>query len=156
MCAAGTELVDTIALVEMAFYAYHGAHPEERVLGQRFVVDLEADTDLQPAGRSDALDDTVDYGALYRTVRDAFPDRTLPGEPQEIRIEIDAEAARAELLGGRDDEAPVARAEIDEEIIRAHLRHLQHLVDDDLRCGYIYDVAPPFLGEGRRRESDKR
>ena len=46
--------------------------PEERTLGQRFLVDVEVDTDLHAAGRTDDLEQTVDYGALYRTVRDAF------------------------------------------------------------------------------------
>jgi 7,8-dihydroneopterin aldolase/epimerase/oxygenase len=41
-----------------------GALPEERERAQPLEVDLDVETDLRPAGRSDALDDTVDYGAL--------------------------------------------------------------------------------------------
>ena len=52
----------------MRFYAYHGVLPEERRLGQRFEVDLEIKTDLQKAGLSDELEDTLDYSRLFRLV----------------------------------------------------------------------------------------
>lgn len=38
--------------------------PEERTRRQPFELDLEVVADLGAAGRSDALGDTVDYGAL--------------------------------------------------------------------------------------------
>jgi dihydroneopterin aldolase len=60
---------DRIILEEMVFYGYHGVCPPERELGQRFVVDLELGLDLVPAGRSDALADTVDYVRVYEVVR---------------------------------------------------------------------------------------
>ncbi len=49
----------------MEFYGYHGALPEENVLGQRFFVDLVVETDLRKAGESDCLDDTINYAELY-------------------------------------------------------------------------------------------
>ncbi len=64
--------MDTIVLAEMAFFARHGHRPEERTLGQRFVVSLEVDADLRQAGERDALEETIDYGALFRTVKQAF------------------------------------------------------------------------------------
>jgi 7,8-dihydroneopterin aldolase/epimerase/oxygenase len=42
----------------------HGALPEERDRAQPFEVDLDVSADLGAAGRSDALADTVDYGAV--------------------------------------------------------------------------------------------
>ena len=60
---------DRIVLDGMTFYAYHGVNQEERELGQRFVVDLWAETDLKVPSRSDALADTVSYTDLYRTVK---------------------------------------------------------------------------------------
>ncbi len=65
---------DRISLAGMMFFAYHGARPEERTLGQRFVVDLDAWADLRAAGRSDALADTVSYSRIYRVVRDVMAD----------------------------------------------------------------------------------
>jgi dihydroneopterin aldolase len=62
--------VDCIRLNEMVFYGYHGVLPEERTLGQRFVVDVEMRTDLRRAGATDALEDTVNYADVYAAVRD--------------------------------------------------------------------------------------
>lgn len=41
-----------------------GALPEEQQRAQPLELDLDVRADLAPAGRSDALEDTVDYGAL--------------------------------------------------------------------------------------------
>ena len=61
---------DRILLEGMIFYGYHGTLALERELGQRFVVDVELHVDLQPAGRSDDLTQTVDYGEVHRQVRE--------------------------------------------------------------------------------------
>lgn len=45
-----------------------GALPEERDRGQPLAVDLDVEADLAPAGASDDLGDTVDYGALCDVV----------------------------------------------------------------------------------------
>lgn len=46
----------------------HGALPEEKDRAQPFEVDLDLVADLTAAGRTDALGDTVDYGAVAATV----------------------------------------------------------------------------------------
>jgi len=61
-------VTDTIAIAGMAFYAYHGLHPEEARLGQRFFVDLSVDVDLAPAHASDDYGETVGYDRLYAVV----------------------------------------------------------------------------------------
>ncbi|HUX86768.1 MAG TPA: dihydroneopterin aldolase [Chloroflexota bacterium] len=61
---------DRILLTGLTFYGYHGANPEERVQGQRFVVDVRLQLDLRPAGQSDDLAQTVNYSQVYRLVRD--------------------------------------------------------------------------------------
>ena len=60
---------DRIILEGMQFYGYHGVNPEERTLGQAYVVDLAVELDLSPAGKSDQLEDTVSYPRLYRLVQ---------------------------------------------------------------------------------------
>lgn len=62
-------MADHIRLNQMVFYGYHGVLPEERALGQRFVVDVEIRADLQPAGQSDNLERTLNYVDLYQTVK---------------------------------------------------------------------------------------
>lgn len=60
---------DHIILEGMTFYAYHGANPEEKEMGQRFMVDLQAELDLRAPGRSDNLAHTVSYTGLYQAVK---------------------------------------------------------------------------------------
>jgi len=60
---------DCIRLRDIVCYGYTGVLPEERILGQRFVVDLDLETDLQPAGASDNLADTIDYLGVIEQVR---------------------------------------------------------------------------------------
>ena len=61
--------MDRICLTGMEFYAYHGVMEEERRLGQRFVVDCVLSLDLSRAAASDDLTETVDYAAVYKTIR---------------------------------------------------------------------------------------
>jgi dihydroneopterin aldolase len=46
----------------------HGALPEEHSRAQPFAVDVDLAVDLSAAGRTDALADTVDYGAAAAVV----------------------------------------------------------------------------------------
>ncbi|MBD3291631.1 MAG: dihydroneopterin aldolase [Armatimonadia bacterium] len=62
--------MDTICIHNMSFYGYHGVAESERDLGGKFHVDVELRLDLRPAGESDALEDTVDYKAVYELVSD--------------------------------------------------------------------------------------
>ena len=70
---------DRILLTGMTFYGYHGVRTPEKELGQRFVVDLEMEFDLSAAGRSDDLNDTVNYSQVYRVVKEIMegPSRNL-------------------------------------------------------------------------------
>jgi 7,8-dihydroneopterin aldolase/epimerase/oxygenase len=55
---------DRILVRNLRVFAHHGALPEESERGQVFVIDLDLSLDLGPAGRSDDLERTVDYGGL--------------------------------------------------------------------------------------------
>lgn len=54
-----------IHLEDMEFYAYHGHYAEEKVVGNKFIVNISVRTNLDKAGDSDNLDDTVDYVKIY-------------------------------------------------------------------------------------------
>jgi dihydroneopterin aldolase len=56
--------LDRILLSGLRVRGHHGVLAHEAQLGQVFVVDLELALDLAPAGRTDDLDRTVDYGSL--------------------------------------------------------------------------------------------
>ncbi len=59
---------DRIRLKSMQFYGHHGVDAAERDLGGRFAFDIELVRDLTQPGRSDDLNDTVDYKAVYDLV----------------------------------------------------------------------------------------
>ncbi|XP_008809888.1 dihydroneopterin aldolase 2-like [Phoenix dactylifera] len=61
---------DKLILRGLQFHGFHGVKPEEKKLGQKFVVDVDAWLDLSEAGKSDNLSDTVSYTEIYRIVRD--------------------------------------------------------------------------------------
>jgi dihydroneopterin aldolase len=62
--------MDRILLSGLEFFGRHGCHEAEKQLGQRFIIDITLGCDLRRAGQTDALDDTVDYIAVYNAARD--------------------------------------------------------------------------------------
>jgi len=63
---------DRITLTGITGFGYHGALAPERELGQRFVADITMYLDLGPAGMSDDMSRTVDYGQLTQRVHEAI------------------------------------------------------------------------------------
>jgi dihydroneopterin aldolase len=59
---------DRLTIHHIAFRAACGVRPEERALGNDFVANVTLELDLRPAGRSDRLEDTVDYGQVATQV----------------------------------------------------------------------------------------
>jgi len=59
---------DTIHIKGIEFYGYHGDLPEERKLGQRYRVDVDLAFDCAPAGRSDRIEETLDYAAVAKRI----------------------------------------------------------------------------------------
>lgn len=58
-----------IRIEDMEFYAFHGHFKEEQIVGNKFLIDLEIETDLEPAGISDRLEDAADYTVVCRIVK---------------------------------------------------------------------------------------
>lgn len=53
----------------MEFYGYHGVNQEEKIQGQKFVVDLEINCSLLLPGQTDDLNDTVNYSQVYKLIK---------------------------------------------------------------------------------------
>lgn len=75
---AGATGTDRIELRGLELLGICGALPEERDRAQPLALDLDVELDLSVAGASDALVDTVDYGALC----DAVATVVTKGAPQ--------------------------------------------------------------------------
>ena len=63
--------MDQIHIRQLKLNVVIGVYPREREAPQPVIVDLALHTDLQVAGRSDQLTDTIDYAALVARVRKA-------------------------------------------------------------------------------------
>lgn len=61
--------MDSIEVSGIRGYGYTGFLPEERTLGQWFEVDLTLWLDLQPSGKSDDINNTVDYRQAIAIVK---------------------------------------------------------------------------------------
>jgi 7,8-dihydroneopterin aldolase/epimerase/oxygenase len=62
--------MDVIQLTGIRCYGYTGYLPEEQILGQWFEVDLRMSLDLAAAGRSDRIEETLDYRSVILAVKD--------------------------------------------------------------------------------------
>ncbi len=65
--------MDKIIIKNLRLFAYHGVNEEEKINGQNFALDIECKLDLEEAGISDCLDDTVSYAKIIKTVKRVFP-----------------------------------------------------------------------------------
>jgi dihydroneopterin aldolase len=91
--------MDRILLEGMVFSGRHGVTDAERARSQRFTVDVEVETSVRRAGRSDRITDTIDYRRLR-----AIAKQVIGGESAHL-IE-----ALAERIATRALEVPGVRA----------------------------------------------
>lgn len=84
--------MDKIILKDMAFYGYHGLLKEEIVLGQKFFIDIEIETDTKEAGINDDFTKTINYAEVYEITRKFTEDNRFN------LIEALAENIAAEIL----------------------------------------------------------
>lgn len=53
----------------MSFYGYHGVMAEEKVLGQKFFIDVILEVSLLAAGKTDNVENTVSYADVFEVVK---------------------------------------------------------------------------------------
>jgi dihydroneopterin aldolase len=59
-----------ISIEGMEFYAYHGCFKEEQIIGTRFLVDVQLETDTSEAEIADDLSKTVNYQSVYLVIKE--------------------------------------------------------------------------------------
>lgn len=57
-----------VALEGMEFYARHGYYEEERIIGNKYSVDVYITTDCSLAAENDKLEGTINYERIYEIV----------------------------------------------------------------------------------------
>jgi dihydroneopterin aldolase len=93
---------DVIALRGLACHGRHGVYADERRDGQTFIVDALLMLDIREAAASDALADTVDYGALAQALA-----AVVEGEPVDLLETLASRLVAVCLADRRVDEAEV-------------------------------------------------
>ncbi len=93
---------DRIEILAISAHGFHGVYPEERKNGQRFLVDLSLTPKSKKAGKSDSLEDAIDYSKVIELVNNI-----LTGEPVSL-IEHLAEIIANKVL----KEFPVKSIEV--------------------------------------------
>ena len=58
-----------IHLKGLKIYAYHGVLPQENKIGAEYTIDLQLKTDFTKAADTDQLEGTVNYAAVFETVK---------------------------------------------------------------------------------------
>ena len=61
-----------VSLEGLEFYARHGYYEEERVIGNKYSVDVTLEIDFSDAASDDKLEGTVNYEKVYEIVRDVM------------------------------------------------------------------------------------
>jgi dihydroneopterin aldolase len=59
-----------IRIEQMEFYSYHGCFEEERIVGNRFIVDLEMETEMSRACETDRIGDALNYQTAYDLIKE--------------------------------------------------------------------------------------
>jgi 7,8-dihydroneopterin aldolase/epimerase/oxygenase len=58
-----------IHIENMEFYSFHGHFKEERIVGNKFLVDLIIETDMKIPSKNDNLKDAVNYQRAYEIIK---------------------------------------------------------------------------------------
>ena len=64
--------MDTIFISELKVKTKLGVPAWERIVAQTIILDIEIGYDLSAAGKSDAIADTIDYGAVVARIHDTL------------------------------------------------------------------------------------
>jgi 7,8-dihydroneopterin aldolase/epimerase/oxygenase len=96
-------MADRLELRGLRVLGTHGALPEEQVRAQPFELDVDIEADLSDAGRTDSLDDTLDYGAVLTVV-----ERVVAGERHQLLERLAQRVAEEVLADERVDAVTVA------------------------------------------------
>jgi len=58
-----------IHLEDIEFYAFHGCFKEEQLTGNRFIVNLTLETDMDVPAETDSIEDALNYQIAYQLVK---------------------------------------------------------------------------------------
>jgi len=65
-----------ISIEGMEFYSHHGYYEDEITRGNKFVVDVHFEADTNLAGKTDKLEDALDYEKVYELIKEEMAIRS--------------------------------------------------------------------------------
>jgi dihydroneopterin aldolase len=92
---------DTISIIGLEFYGFHGVSDDEQTIGHRYMVDIRLAVDTRPAALSDQVADTVNYADVVKIVlaiNAASRYRLLEALAQRISEELFTRFSRVQAL----------------------------------------------------------
>ena len=89
-----------IILRNLRFHAFHGVMPQERLVGNDYVLDLRLGYPFAAAMKSDAVDDTLNYADVFNIVSDVMkqPSKLLEAAAGKIVNELLARYIQLESI----------------------------------------------------------
>lgn len=69
--------MDTIFLEQVSVKTKLGVPEWERMVAQTIILDIEISYDLSESCRSDAIEDTIDYGLVVNRIRETLTERSF-------------------------------------------------------------------------------
>jgi dihydroneopterin aldolase len=70
------DMTSIIEIEGMEFYAYHGHYKEERIVGNKFVLDIYLETDTSKAELTDNIDDALNYQTVYEIIKEQMGEKS--------------------------------------------------------------------------------
>ena len=64
--------MDQLIIKNLELFGFHGVNPEEKSMGQKFIVDAKISLDLSEAGETDSLDSAINYAQLCHELQEVF------------------------------------------------------------------------------------
>lgn len=69
--------MDKIYIDSLEIIGFHGVFPEEKKLGQKFIISITMDIDTRVAGKNGGLENTVHYGEVAQDVEKIFLEKSF-------------------------------------------------------------------------------
>lgn len=104
--------MDTIHIKGLEIFAYHGVYADEKQNGQHFIINADISVNTKTAGKSDDINDALDYGKLCEYIKEYMINNqvnlleTLTNELS-LRILLDYPKAESLRLEIQKPEAPI-------------------------------------------------
>ena len=95
---------DTIRIEQLVLDCIIGINPWERLTKQRITIDIEINADLSAAGKSDAIEDTINYRAISKAVTSEIEASSyglveaLAARVAEICLDLENEKAQSVVI----------------------------------------------------------